>query len=222
MNKLNEEGVRRHDMVAGVLLFLLAVSVLLAPLSWLGSAMGLPFRNLFSAEGIRWYYLHVQDAFHSPLWAVSIPLLLMAGAVERSGLAETVRDIVRHGVSVLTYRQRKAFWLALAFLLCYLAGLVLLLAGPHAILRSVTGRLFPSPFLFGLLQTVPLGVILVSLIYAVLSSHLRGLREYLSVLYWGIRQYAMLILILLLGIQLYDSFLYVAGDFLSGWSDFFE
>ena len=116
MNKLNEEGVRRRDMVAGVLLFLLAVSVLLAPLSWLGSAMGLPFRNLFSAEGIRWYYLHVQDAFHSPLWAVSIPLLLMAGAVERSGLAETVRDIVRHGVSVLTYRQRKAFWLALAWL----------------------------------------------------------------------------------------------------------
>lgn len=95
------------------------------------------------------------------------------------------------------------------FLLLYMAGMLLLLLGPHAILLSVTGHLYPSPFVSGILQTMSLGFVLTSLLYAVLSFHLRGWQECLSVLYWGIQRYDVWILISMLAAQLYNALCYV-------------
>ena len=95
------------------------------------------------------------------------------------------------------------------FLLLYLAGMLLLLFGPYAILLSVTGHLYPSPFVSGILQTMSLGFVLTSLLYAVLSFHLRGWQECLSVLYWGIQRYDVWILISMLAAQLYNTLCYV-------------
>ena len=53
---------RKGHSVASALLFVLLIAHLLLPLlAWLGSAAGFPLGNLFSSEGIRWYYLHIQD-----------------------------------------------------------------------------------------------------------------------------------------------------------------
>lgn len=50
---------RKGHSVASALLFVLLIAHLLLPLlAWLGSAAGFPLGNLFSSEGIRWYYLH--------------------------------------------------------------------------------------------------------------------------------------------------------------------
>lgn len=219
MSRLGKR-IRRHDFPSCILLLLLLSSVLLSLLGWLGNTVGLPFRNLFSAEGTRWYYLHVADCFHSSVTTVSVPLLLMAGAMERSGLAGAVRGIMKHGMMVLTYRQRKAFWISLTFLVYYCAVLVFLLVGPYDILCSVTGRIFPSPYVSGFLQSVPAGFILMSLLYGVVSYHLRGLHECLSVFYWGLRRYAMVLLMLWLAVTSYHSFVYVAGDALAEWMGF--
>ena len=132
-----------------------------------------------------------------------------AGAIERSGLSEIIEDSVSKGVLSLTYRQRKACLMAGTFLLLYLAGMLLLLFGPYAILLSVTGHLYPSPFVSGILQTMSLGFVLTSLLYAVLSFHLRGWQECLSVLYWGIQRYDVWILISMLAVQLYNALCYV-------------
>ena len=40
---------------------LLALHFLWFPVSWLGSAVGMPWGNLMSVEGIRWYSSHMQD-----------------------------------------------------------------------------------------------------------------------------------------------------------------
>lgn len=181
---------RKGHSVASALLFVLLIAhLLLPPLAWLGSAAGFPLGNLFSSEGVRWYYLHIQDCYRSPFMAVVFPVVLVFGAIERSGLSEIIKDTISKGVLSLTYRQRKACLMAGTFLLLYLAGMLLLLLGPHAILLSVTGHLYPSPFVSGILQTMSLGFVLTSLLYAVLSFHLRGWQECLSVLYWGIQRY---------------------------------
>lgn len=174
---------RKGHSVASALLFVLLIAHLLLPLlAWLGSAAGFPLGNLFSSEGIRWYYLHIQDCYRSPFMTVVFPVVLVLGAIERSGLSEIIEDSVSKGVLSLTYRQRKACLMAGTFLLLYLAGMLLLLFGPYAILLSVTGHLYPSPFVSGILQTMSLGFVLTSLLYAVLSFHLRGWQECLSVL----------------------------------------
>ena len=161
---------RKGHSVASALLFVLLIAHLLLPLlAWLGSAAGFPLGNLFSSEGIRWYYLHIQDCYRSPFMAVVFPVVLVFGAIERSGLSEIIKDTISKGVLSLTYRQRKACLMAGTFLLLYLAGMLLLLFGPYAILLSVTGHLYPSPFVSGILQTMSLGFVLTSLLYAVLS-----------------------------------------------------
>lgn len=108
---------RKGHSVASALLFVLLIAHLLLPLlAWLGSAAGFPLGNLFSSEGIRWYYLHIQDCYRSPFMAVVFPVVLVFGAIERSGLSEIIKDTISKGVLSLTYRQRKACLMAGTFL----------------------------------------------------------------------------------------------------------
>lgn len=138
-----------HSVASALLFVLLMAHLLLPPLAWLGSAAGFPLGNLFSSEGVRWYYLHIQDCYRSPFMAVVFPVVLVFGAIERSGLSEIIKD------------------------------------------------------------TITLGFVLTSLLYAVLSFHLRGWQECLSVLYWGIQRYDVWILISMLAAQLYNALCYV-------------
>ena len=209
-NKYTTKG-KGHRVASVLLAGLLAAHVLLPLLAWLGSAAGYPLGNLFSSEGLRWYFLHVQDCFHSPPMAVVFPVILVMGALERSGLYDIMKESMWKGAWSLTYRQRRACLMAGVFLLLFLAGLLLLLFGPHAILLSVTGHLYPSPFVSGILQTLSLGIVVASLLYAVLSSHLRGWQECLSVMYWGIQRHGIWILIVMLAVQFYHALDYVCG-----------
>ena len=97
-----------HSVASALLFVLLMAHLLLPPLAWLGSAAGFPLGNLFSSEGVRWYYLHIQDCYRSPFMAVVFPVVLVFGAIERSGLSEIIKDTISKGALSLTYRQRKA------------------------------------------------------------------------------------------------------------------
>ena len=93
---------RKGHSVASALLFVLLIAHLLLPLlAWLGSAAGFPLGNLFSSEGIRWYYLHIQDCYRSPFMTVVFPVVLVLGAIERSGLSEIIEDSVSKGHQVV-------------------------------------------------------------------------------------------------------------------------
>ena len=63
-----------HSVASALLFVLLMAHLLLPPLAWLGSAAGFPLGNLFSSEGVRWYYLHIQDCYRSPFMAVVFPV----------------------------------------------------------------------------------------------------------------------------------------------------
>ena len=195
----------------GLLLVLLLAHAFVPALAWLGNASGQPWGNLLSGEGVRWYFLYVAESFRSPLMAVVVPVVLLLGALERSGLSDVGRVWWERGTRSLTYRQRTASLVSGIFLLCYGTGLLFLVYGPHSVLRSVTGDVYPSPFIPGIFQNMAAGMVLASLLYAALSNHLRGWKEILSVLYWGMRCHAVWLLDAVLGTHLYNMICYVWG-----------
>lgn len=217
----NEAFITRCSARWGtVLLFVLLLTHVLVPtLAWLGNASGLPWGNMLSGEGIRWYFLHVAERFYSPLMEAVILIVLLLGALERSGLSDAGRIWLEKGTRSLTYRQRKACLVTGIFLLCYGLGLLFFVYAPNAILRSVTGEVYPSPFIPGIFQNLVAGFVLASLLYAALSNHLREWKEILSVLYWGIRVHAVWLLDAVLASHLYRMICYVWGD-VADWGSF--
>lgn len=210
MNK-QEHQRRTHPLSAVILAVLLGTWGILAPLSWIGSAIGYPMRNLFSDEGLRWFYAHLHESFTTPVLAVALPAALLCGAVSRSGLGRVLADIcqLRGKRPRITYRQKTALGIAGIFFTVYFSTVLLCVLTPHAILLGATGRIYPSPFAYGILPVTALGVQFTSMIYANLSNHLHGPDEILSVLYWGIRHYAVWIFITLLAAQLIHTIIYI-------------
>ncbi len=171
--------------------------------------LGLPVRNLLTAEGIRWYCLDMRELYNPVSLSVLMPVILAIGALERSGLYALMKGGINGGIKSFTYRQRTALFSAFVFFLVALVGLILLIFGPHPVLLSVTGYLWTSPFLPGALSVIPWIVILSSLIYAFMSRHLRGRGEWVSVIYWGVLRYGAWVVVILLGASLYRVWCYV-------------
>jgi aminobenzoyl-glutamate transport protein len=87
--------------------------------------------------------------------------------------------------------------------------LVLLAAIPHAVMLSVTGSLWPSPFSRALLPLLSFIVIALSAFYGIMAGHFANLSNVYDALLDGIRQGAALLLFYLLIIQLYLSVCYI-------------
>lgn len=204
------------NRLANVFLFILLLCyIILFLLSWLSSAAGWSLRNLFTTEGVRWFFLHIKDCLYSPAFAVVLPVLLTLGAFHRSGLSSIVLELLRrHKMSpTITYRKRKALWMACLFFAVYMLFFIAFILWRKPILFSVTGHLFPSPFLQGSLQIITIGLTLAAAIYSSFSNHLHGVNEYISVFYWGIQRYALWIFVTILGTQFYNFLCYVFSDF---------
>ncbi len=210
MNKPDiNKGIRTAE--TWLLSLLVVMCVVTPPFAWIGNVMGYPVRNLFSEEGIRWVYAHMQDSFTTSLLALVFPVVLLCGAVSRSGLGTLLTGLYRRGGRRyrITYRQKTALLTAGIFLAVCGAASLLLILSPQAILLGVTGEIFPSPFIYGILPVTTLCVQGASMIYAHLSNHLHGTAEMLSVMYWGIRQYAAWIFIAILAAQFFHSVVYI-------------
>ena len=190
---------------------LLALHFLWFSVSWLGSAVGMPWGNLMSVEGIRWYSSHMQDILCTPALAYVIPLIVLVGAVERSGVWEMLRDGFSANRFHLTYRQRRALGFSIGLFLFFMVAVFLSVVGPVPVLLSVTGQVYPSPFFIALYQSVPMGLTFSLMAYASLCGHLRGWRECLSVLYWGVGRHAVWIFITVMAVWLFKVSAYVCG-----------
>lgn len=210
MNKRNLRE-QTHSLPTVMLAVLFVAWGILAPLSWIGSTMGYPLQNIFSDEGIRWFYAHLNESLTTPLLAFVFPVTMLCGAVARSGLGRLLKDLCRiRGERVrITYRQKTALGISATFFTVYFATALLCVLTPHAVLLSATGHIYPSPFAHGILPVTALGVQLTAMIYANLSNHLHGLGEILSVVYWGIQRYAVWIFITLLTAQLIHTVMYI-------------
>ena len=192
----------------GVGVVLILAETLLVILSWLLSAMRLSgVRSLLSGEGIRWFIGDFATVLASPLLVWLVLLLIAFGSLQKSGLT----SLVPYRSSLITYRDRIAIRVSLAFLIIYLIIISLLTLMPHAILLSASGQLFPSAFSRSLVPLVAFGVCLVSVTFGYVSGRFRSLSDVLCALSFGIEKGAPLFILYILLIQFYQSLRFVFG-----------
>ena len=184
---------------------LLVAQCVLVIVSWLLSAMTLEgVRSMLSSEGIRWFVGGFSDILANPLLAWLLLLLIAGGSLQQSGVISLFT-----GKGETSFRNRLALRVAIFFLVLYAIVICLLTLTPHAILLSVKGSLFPSAFSRSLVPIVCFGVTLFSVVYGMMSGHKKSGDEILSILTYGIRQGASLIIVYILAIQFYASLRFV-------------
>jgi aminobenzoyl-glutamate transport protein len=180
---------------------LFVAQLLLMLVSWLLSA-AFPdsgIRSLLSGEGMRWFFGHFSHQLATPVLVCLVLVLMAYGTFRHCGLL--------HYRS--TYRERRALTMTLLLTVVAVMLLVLLAAIPHAVMLSVTGSLWPSPFSRALLPLLSFIVIALSAFYGIMAGHFANLSNVYDALLDGIRQGAALLLFYLLTVQLYLSVCYI-------------
>jgi aminobenzoyl-glutamate transport protein len=180
---------------------LFVAQLLLMLVSWLLSA-AFPdsgIRSLLSGEGMRWFFGHFSHQLATPVLVCLVLVLMAYGTFRHCGLL--------HYRS--TYRERRALTMTLLLTVVAVMLLVLLAAIPHAVMLSVTGSLWPSPFSRALLPLLSFIVIALSAFYGIMAGHFANLSNVYDALLDGIRQGAALLLFYLLIVQLYLSVCYI-------------
>ena len=199
-----EELLKR--LFAGIVSMLVVAELLLVLVSWLLSAtIAENVRSLLSSEGMRWFVGNFVSMLSTP-WLVWLLLLAMAGGcVWQSGAL----SVFSAHVPSRNYRQRIALRVALAFLILYIAVVLLLTVVPHAVLLSATGGLLPSPFSRALVPIAAFGLLLVSVTYGWLSGRFTSVADILASLSFGIGRAAPLFVLYVLVVQFYESLRFV-------------
>ena len=193
----------KSKLVAWVSLLLLALELLLVFVSWLLSAtMTEGVRPLLSEEGVRWLCGHYATILLSPVLIWIILLSMAIGALVKGGL---IHAFVQRN----SYRERIAWRVTCVLLLLYVVSIALTVVLPQGVLLSATGALWPSPFSRAIIPLLSFGCLLSSVCYGSLSRTFTSLADVTDALSWGIAQSAPLLLLYVLGAQLYQSFLFV-------------
>lgn len=185
------------------LAFLLAVGqVLLILASWLlTAAMPDSFsRSLLSAGGIRWFFGRFVDNIESPLLVWLLLLSFVYGVVDHSG-------ILHYKAS--EYRQRIAMRLALFEGIFFILLMLALVMAPHAILLNVMGGLFPSSFSASLVPYCCFSLMVMSVSYGVMSDRMKNVVSVYEALVSGTGKSGGLLLIYVIGAQLYHSIIFL-------------
>ncbi len=158
----------RNKLFTGIIIFLCVLELLLVLVSWLLSASQAydGVRSLISSEAVRWFF----GGFSSMMSAEPLVWLLLlsmsVGCVVHCGVVGRMRA---SGAS--PYRRRMALWLASASVLVFISVYAALAFAPHAILRSVTGDLFPSPFSSSLVPASAFCMLLFGVVYGLVSGN---------------------------------------------------
>ena len=185
------------------LAFLLAVGqVLLILASWLlTAAMPDSFsRSLLSAGGIRWFFGRFVDNIESPLLVWLLLLSFVYGVVDHSG-------ILHYKAS--EYRQRIAMRLALFEGIFFILLMLALVMAPHAILLNVMGGLFPSSFSASLVPYCCFSLMVMSVSYGVMSDRMKNVVSVYEAIVFGTGKSGGLLLIYVIGAQLYHSIIFL-------------
>lgn len=160
-------------------------------------------RSLLSAEAIRWLCNHFAGFCASP-WLIWIILLGMAfGCCHASGIIST--DAIPHT------RRRRALYASAITLAGGLIVTAVLTVAPHAVLRSATGMVFPSPFSSALAGISSILVAITSIVYGVTAGTFSSTNNVVKAVFYGVSVSAPLIVIYIFLVTLVHSIMYMVG-----------
>lgn len=198
-----------ENIVYGLSLALAIAQVVVIVGSWLVTAAmpDLGQRSLLSSAGIRWFFGMFSVNLASPLLVWMILVTLAGSCLVKSGSLKALHDVLVS--KPLTSQQNFSLRSTLVVLLVQLTCMALLTFLPHAILLSVTGSLFPSSFSASLIPTLAFMVGVCSVVYGVMSGNLKSVSEVGRSLCSGGSVLMPLLLLYVIGSQLFASVLYV-------------
>ncbi len=188
--------------IACIALTLGIVELLLALVSWLLGATtdSNTIRSMLSSEGIRWMFGHFAEMLSSRYLVWLVLLSIASGPLWDCGIFR-----VFHLKRSLLYRERTALFLVGGLLLIIIASMLLLTAVPHAVLLSVTGDLYPSPFSESIVPVASFSIALLSVVYGGITSVFSSLTDVYHSLVRGVSRCAPLFLFYILIFQLIYS-----------------
>lgn len=181
---------------------LVLLCIILALMSWIGSAYGWDMQNLLAPEGIRWALRSTLSNFAAMPVIPLITVLVAWGVLQRSSWLKAMQKLVLYKWKELSPKQKWGLKLSLVVLFIYLLLLAQTLWGPFPILLSVKGEVANSPFTDGWLILLVFGIILVSGVYGWISGHFRRLEDFVFALSDGITKHAPLFVLLFILSQL--------------------
>jgi len=192
--------------MAYAVLILAVLEAVLAIGSWVLSVLCpvIGIRSLLDGEGIRWFFAHFSDMVASPVLAWLVVGSSAVGCAVDSGVV-----YVLHRCSL--FRERVAVSFALVAVIVYVAFVVVLVASPHAVLLSASGRLYPSPFSMSFVPIVSFGFVLLSVVYGVASGRYLSVVSIFHSVFVGIERAAPLFALYVVVAQLYYSVMFVMG-----------
>ena len=196
-----------HQRLGSLCLLVIIAETLLVILSWLLSALRVEgVRSLLSSEGIRWFFSSFNDLVASPVLVWLLLLMCALGCLQKSRVTSIFR-----GTKAISFRDRLALYVAIAFLLIYGVIIILLTLMPHAILLSATGHLFPSAFSRSLVPIISFGICVFSVSFGLMAGVMRNLSDILQALSFGIAKGAPLLVFYLFAVQLVGCLRFVFG-----------
>lgn len=156
---------------------LLSFETALIVITWIVTAAfpNLPLRSVLSNEGIRWFFGTLISNQANEILVCLILISFAVGALRGSGLWGALRTLFSS--TRLSLQHQFAFRLVFAELLLFIVCVALLIALPHAVLLSVTGHLFPSPFSRSVIPVTSLFVVLASLTFGTASGNMPSLYD---------------------------------------------
>jgi len=193
------------------------LQLLVVLLSWFVNAMGADrVISLLSPEGIRWFFSCFTANLCSPLLVWLLLCTIAWGALQGSGLFSAFKKLCRYlfshdASSRPVFRERLGLMVAAVETMLIFIVMVLLTAVPHAILLNAEGGLLYSPFSVSLLPVVCFWLVITSVSFACTTGRVGSVSDITSLLCGAFQSAAPWLVVLVLGLQLYCSCLFVSG-----------
>jgi aminobenzoyl-glutamate transport protein len=195
----------RH-VASYIALTLCVAEVILVLMSWLLSVSfaDSSIRSLLSSEGLRWLFGYYVDMLLRPQLIWILLFSLSWGVYKGSGMGAIFSSAHR-----LQYRERIALWLVAFIIVLIVTVLLLLTVIPHAVLLSVTGELFPSPFSDSIVPVLAFSLLSASIVFGIVSGNFHHINNVYQSMKLGVNAFAPLFLFYVLITQLLASFIFV-------------
>lgn len=201
--KLYEKIVYRLSLV------LAGMQVAVILLSWLITAAlpDLSKRSLLSSSGIRWFFGNFVSDLAQPVLVWMVLLTLAVSGIAKSGLWNALSRVAHR--QPITTQLRFSLSVTVLVALLEVVAVSLLIFLPHAILLSVTGKLFPSSFSSSFIPIIAFILVTSSLVFGMLSGRIRNVVDLGRCLCSGGQYLMPLLLLYVLAAQLVASIVYV-------------
>lgn len=147
----------------------------------------------------------------SPLLVWIIIADIAWGMCLRSGFAHSIGLLFSHRRNLLDTQMKSGLRAAVGLLAVEIAVVLLLTLPPHAILLSVTGRLFPSSFSVSIVPILAFMGVTLSVSYGLFGGTLHNYKDVVRCACHDGLPLKVLLVLYVLAVELYYSIVYVLG-----------